>query len=77
MMLLLYGSGTKDISRNETSKGLCQIRNFAEKHSQTNVLVMNVPNRFDLDAQSCVNYDVKFFNRKLGKHMKSFITYLQ
>jgi RNase H-fold protein (predicted Holliday junction resolvase) len=76
MMLLLYGSGTKDISRNETLKGLCQIRNFV-KHSQTNVLVMNVPNRFDLDAQSCVNYEVKFFNKKLGKHMKSFIMFLQ
>ena len=64
--------GIRDISRNETQKGLCQIRNFVEKHSQTNVLVVNVPNRFDLGAHSCVNYEVKAFNRKLDKHMKSF-----
>ena len=58
-------------------KGLCQIRSFVEKHSQTNILVVIVPNRFDLDAQPCVNYDIKFFNRKLGKHMKTFIMHLQ
>ena len=50
--------GITDKSRNETQKGLCQIRNFVEKHSQTNVLVMNVPNRFDLGAHSCANYEV-------------------
>ena len=53
-------------------RGLNQIRNFVEKHSQTNVLVMNVPYRFDLGAHSCVNSEVKAFNRKLDKHMKSF-----
>jgi hypothetical protein len=40
--------GIRDISRNEPQKGLCQIRNFMVRHSQTDVLVVNVPNRFDL-----------------------------
>ena len=43
-----------------------------ERHSQTNVLVVNVPNRFDVVAHSCVNYEVNGFNRKLDEHMKSF-----
>jgi len=43
-----------------------------ERHSQNNVLVVNVPNRFDLEAYSCVNDEVKAFNRKLDKHTKSF-----
>ena len=47
-------------------------KNFVERHSQTKVLVVNVPNRFDLAEHSCVNYEVKVFNRKLDKHMKSF-----
>jgi hypothetical protein len=47
-------------------------KNFVERHSQTEVLVVNVPNRFDLGEHSCVNYEVKVFNRKLDKHMKSF-----
>jgi hypothetical protein len=59
-------------SRNESQKGLCQIRNFVERHSQTDVLVVNVPNKFDLGAHSCVNCEVNAINRKLDKHMKSF-----
>ena len=51
--------GIRDKIKNETPKGLCQIKNFVERHSQTNVLVVNVPNRFDLGVHSCVNYEVK------------------
>jgi hypothetical protein len=54
----------RDISRNKSKKVLCQSRNFVEKHDQTNILVVNVPNRFDLEAHSCVNYEVNTFNRK-------------
>ena len=42
-----------------------------ERHSQTNVLVVTVPNRFDLGEHSCVNDEVNAFNIKLDKHMKS------
>jgi hypothetical protein len=43
-----------------------------KRHSEINVLVVNAPNKFDLGAHSCVNYEVKAFNRKSDKHMKSF-----
>ena len=69
--VVIWG-GTRDVSRNETQRGLAQIREFVGKHSHTNVLVMNVPHRFDLEAHSCVNNEVKVFNRKLNKRMKSF-----
>lgn len=45
----------KDVSKNETLKGFCEIRIFVENHSQTNILVLNVPNRYNLDAHFCVN----------------------
>ena len=64
--------GIRDISGNESQKGLCQMRNLMERRSQTNVLVVNVPNRFDVETHCCVNYEVNAFNRKLDKHMKSF-----
>jgi hypothetical protein len=37
-----------------------------------NVLAMNLPGRWDLDASSCVNQEIKVFNRKLYKHMRVF-----
>jgi len=64
--------GIRDISRNESQKGLCQIRSFVDRHSQTNVLIVNVPNRFGLEALSCVNYEVNACNSKSDKYMKSF-----
>ena len=33
---------------------------------------MNVSHRYDLGAHYCVNNEVKAFNRKLDKYMKSF-----
>jgi len=33
---------------------------------------VNVPNRFDLEAQSCVKHEVNTFNRKSDKHMETF-----
>jgi len=64
--------GTRDVGRNEKKKGLHQMKNFVSKHNQTNVTVMDVPCRYDLDLKSCVNDEVKVYNRKLRKHLKAF-----
>jgi hypothetical protein len=58
-------AGTQDIGRNETEKGLHQIKHFVENHKQTNVIVMSVACRYDLEPKSCVNNEVKVYNRKL------------
>ena len=56
--------GTRDVGRNETKKGLHQMKNFVSNHNQTNVIVMSVPCRYDLAPKSCVNDEVKVYNRK-------------
>jgi hypothetical protein len=38
----------------------------------TNVIVLSLPKRRDLEDQSSVNTEIMVFNRKLGKHLKSF-----
>ncbi|PNF33016.1 hypothetical protein B7P43_G16371 [Cryptotermes secundus] len=70
-VVIVWG-GTNDVSRNETDKGLIEIRNFVIDNAHTNVLVVNLPNRMDLEATSCVNQEIKVFNRKLRKYMKVF-----
>jgi hypothetical protein len=62
--------GTHDVGRNELEKGLHQIRNCVENLKHTNVIMMSVPYRHDLAPNSCVNHDVKVYNRKLKKHLK-------
>ena len=63
--------GTRDTGRNEIRKGLQQIKNFVENHKQTNVTVISVPHRHDLESKSWVNDAVKEFNRKLKKTLKA------
>jgi RNase H-fold protein (predicted Holliday junction resolvase) len=63
-------TGIRDVAKNETGKGLHQIKNFVENYKQTNVVMMSVPHRHDLEPKSCVNDKVKRFNRRLKKFMK-------
>jgi hypothetical protein len=69
--LVIVWGGTKDVSRNESDKGLIQIRNFVNNNAHTNIIVMNLPYRFDLEPTSCVNHETRVFNRKLGKQVKA------
>jgi hypothetical protein len=41
-------------------------------HSKTNILVLELPDRYDLNSNSCVNREGKVFNKKLNKYMKAF-----
>jgi len=70
-VVVVWG-GTRDVGRNESRKGLQQISDSVKKHNQTNVIVIGVPYRHDLEPDSCVNEEVKVFNRKLKKHLKVF-----
>ena len=62
--------GTRDVGKNESVKGLHQLKNFVVNHSQTNFIVMCVPHRHDLGPNSCINDEVKVYNRKLKKYLK-------
>ena len=68
--VLLWG-GTRDVGKNESIKGLHQLKNFVKNHNQTNFIMMCVPHRYDLDLNSCINEEVQVYNRKLKKYLKT------
>ncbi|PNF27502.1 hypothetical protein B7P43_G04277 [Cryptotermes secundus] len=70
-ILIIWG-GTRDVSKNETQKGLLGIRKFIQTNLNTNVFVLSLPKRWDLEDQSCVNKEISQFNRKLSKYLKPF-----
>ena len=70
-MIILCG-GTKNIGKNETSKGLRCISQFLEHQLHIKVLIMKAPHRHNLIPTSCVNKEVANFNRKLQKITKKF-----
>ena len=68
--LVFYG-GTKDISRNETSKGLDSVKGFAQGTANANVILPGAPHRYDLPP-SCVNTEVNLYNKRLQSFMSTF-----
>jgi RNase H-fold protein (predicted Holliday junction resolvase) len=68
--IVVVWGGTRDVGKNESERGLHQLKSFVEKNSQTNFIAMSVPHRHDLDPYSCINDEVKVYNRKLKKYLK-------
>jgi hypothetical protein len=49
-ILIIWG-GTKDVSKNRSGKGLSQIRKFIKMNFNTNVILLSLPKRMDLESQ--------------------------
>jgi len=64
--------GTLDVTRNDASKGLSAILQLIKNSEHTNVIIIDVLHRFDLEASTCVNKEVNAFNRKLNKIIKPY-----
>ena len=64
-------AGTNDIGKNCVEEGLKNVTKFAKENSQTNIVIIEAPRRYDLVEWSCVNKAVTEFNRKLAKYLKA------
>jgi hypothetical protein len=53
-------------------KGLRHLNHFVKNNNNTNIILLDVPHRYDLDVTSCVNKEVTVFNRMLQKIMKRY-----
>jgi hypothetical protein len=69
---LILWSGENDVAKNNTMKAFRCLVDFAKFSSHTNVILASVPHRHDLMSSSCVNEEVRAFNRKLMKIRKIF-----
>lgn len=70
-LIILHG-GTKDISKNETKKGLRFLKGFAQRTIKANVISLGARYRYDLPSSSCVNTEVKLYNKRLQSLMFTF-----
>ena len=69
--LIIFYGGTKDISINETKKGVHSLKGFAQRTMNANVILFGVPYRYDLPRSSCVNTEVKLYNKRLQSLMST------
>ncbi|XP_047115634.1 uncharacterized protein LOC124795607, partial [Schistocerca piceifrons] len=69
--VIIWG-GTNDVARNEADKALNAITSALIKLQHTNVIIVRIPHRYDLENWSCVNDETRRTNRKIAKIVKSF-----
>ena len=62
--VIFYG-GTRDINKNESKRGLCSLKELAQRTSNTNVIILEDLLRYDLSLSSCVNTEVRLFNKRM------------
>jgi hypothetical protein len=62
--------GSNDACKNESQTGLNCLNNFTNSRTNTNIMIISIPQRHDLSTESCVNKEILSFNRKLHKLMK-------
>ena len=65
--------GSKDVrKKNETKKCIKCIQRFVKTNSRTNLILMDVLHRHDLEQITYANKELEKYNRRIRKHMKVF-----
>jgi hypothetical protein len=76
-LIIFYENvGTKDISRNKSKEGIRYLKGFAERTNNTNVILLGAPYRYDMPPSSCINTEVKLFNKRL-QNLMSTLNYVR
>jgi len=70
--VLIFCGGADDVEENNCTKTLHHIMDFIKTSNHTNIILVTVPLRYDLMQSSCVNSEIKSFNRKLKKMGKVY-----
>ena len=70
--VVIVCGGANNINKIESIKGLKSVIQFVQNRSNTNVIIMNAPHKYDLEETSCVNEGIKVYNRKLYNIMRRY-----
>jgi len=68
--ILITCSGTNDLATNRTSLAFQNISNLVTKNNHTNIILVNIPFRYDTANTTTVNDSIEKFNRRLEKLVK-------
>jgi lysophospholipase L1-like esterase len=72
VIVLNGGANDSDKHSNNMKGALVQMTQFMQKYNNTNIIVIDIPHRHELDTAAMTNLDIHAFNKKLNKIAKSF-----
>ena len=72
--IIVVNGGSNDLDTNTEKRksALVHMLQFAQKYTNTNIIMVNIPLRYDLTMNSQINLEIQDFNNKLSKRAKSF-----
>ncbi|KAG8298217.1 hypothetical protein J6590_018621 [Homalodisca vitripennis] len=65
--LLVLTCGSNDVSHNEASSAINAIKSTLKKNINKRIILVDLPNRFDLSDWSCVNVEIRKTNEELKR----------
>jgi len=60
------------VGKNNAKMALKYITIFIKVNNHTNIIVLSVPHRHNVMESSCINKEIRSFNRKIMKNVKTF-----
>jgi lysophospholipase L1-like esterase len=60
--VIFLNAGANDIFKNNKRVALTQIIKFIQRNHVTNIIILDIPHRYDLSLSSCVNSEIEEFN---------------
>jgi hypothetical protein len=70
--VIVFWGGANNVSKNNSTKGLTQTIDFVRRTQKTNIIIITVPHRFDLEDSSCIKKEIRAYNRRLNKVANHF-----
>jgi hypothetical protein len=70
--VIVLNAGANDVYKNNKGVALTQITKFIQRNYGTNIIILDIPQRYDLSLSSCVNSEIEEFNRKLKRIVTSY-----
>jgi hypothetical protein len=72
--VIIISGEANDINskRTQTIRAVGKMTRFVQKYDNTNIIIVNIPHRYDLDRNSVVNSEIHDFNRQLNKTAKAY-----
>jgi hypothetical protein len=70
--VIVVQGGSNDVYRNNSMLALTQFVKFCEDLNHVNIIILDIPRRYDLIETSCINKEIQIFNRKLRKIIKAY-----
>jgi len=73
--IIMVNEGSNDLDNNteKRSSALSHMLQFAQKYTNTNIIMLNIPLRHDSAMNPQINLEIQDFNTKLSKRAKLFM----